>query len=269
MIALAFGGDAQPEAIRATALSAVNVQDFDAALLPRTREGQPIVMLQQVWRYGATAGGWNSRSRRDARGARDEPAGGVARRRSDADGCRSARGDHARGTFQAELHPARRLEVESLSGAALSQWTEAQEGSQRIVTLHFNGRTIGEQAFNLSLAGPRTRRRTRGRFPRLVVREATRQTGDVLVVPGKGIRLRAVDREKVTQLDPRTVGGQQPGHSRFACCRKTGCSARNRNARGLGDVQVAAGGDAARRTDAHPHRAALPCGERRGEARRR
>ncbi|MEO5957975.1 MAG: hypothetical protein ABIR80_02575, partial [Opitutaceae bacterium] len=56
MIALAFGGDAQPEGIRAAELSAVNVQDFDAGLLPRNREGQPLAAVQQVWRYGATGG---------------------------------------------------------------------------------------------------------------------------------------------------------------------------------------------------------------------
>jgi len=34
-------------------------------------------------------------------------------------------------------------------------------------------------------------------------------------VPGKGLRLRAVDREKVTQVDPRSVGGLQPGTLAF------------------------------------------------------
>ena len=107
------------------------------------------------------------------------------------------------------------LEVESLSGAALAQWTEAQEGPQRIVTLHLNGRTMGEHSFNLTLAGAAPRVQDAWAFPRLVVREATRQTAEVIVVPGKGIRLRAVDREKVTQLDPRIVGGMQPGTLAF------------------------------------------------------
>ena len=56
MMALAFGGEAQPESIRATELSVVNLQDFDPALLPRTRDGQMLATLQQVWRYGAAGG---------------------------------------------------------------------------------------------------------------------------------------------------------------------------------------------------------------------
>jgi hypothetical protein len=107
------------------------------------------------------------------------------------------------------------LEVEAASGEALSQWTEAQEGAQRIVTLHLNGRTIGEHAFNLTFAGAAPRAQDAWSFPRLVVREATRQTGEAIIVPGKGIRLRPVTREKVTQLDPRTVGALQPGTLAF------------------------------------------------------
>jgi len=36
LIALGFGGDAQPESVRATDLTVVNAQDFDASLLPRS-----------------------------------------------------------------------------------------------------------------------------------------------------------------------------------------------------------------------------------------
>src|SRR6185436_14700353 len=107
------------------------------------------------------------------------------------------------------------LEVEALTGPALSHWTEAQEAAQRVITLHLNGRTIGDQVFNLTLAGAAPRAQDAWPFPRLLLREATRQTAEALIVPGKGLRLRAVDREKVTQLDPRTVGAQQPGTLAF------------------------------------------------------
>src|SRR5213075_132057 len=74
---------------------------------------------------------------------------------------------------------------------------------------------IGEQVFNLTLAGTAPRTQDAWPFPRLLLREATRQTAEALIVPGKGLRLRAVDREKVTQLDPRTIGAQQPGTLAF------------------------------------------------------
>jgi hypothetical protein len=215
-IALAFGGDAQPEAIRATALSPVNVQDFDGTLVPRSREGQPLATVQQVWRYGGTTG------RVELKVAAVSPEVRVTSRQVlSIDDDRLLLSADLRiaitrvGLFKVSFALPEGLEIESLSGAALAQWTEAQEGAQRIVTLHFNGRTLGEQVFNLSLTGAAPGAQASWAFPRLMLREATRQIAEVLIVPGKGIRLRAVEREKVTQLDPRTVGGMQPGTLAF------------------------------------------------------
>ncbi len=36
------------------------------------------------------------------------------------------------------------LEVEALTGAALSQWTEDDEAGSRVITMHLTGRTIGD-----------------------------------------------------------------------------------------------------------------------------
>lgn len=216
LLALAFGGDAQPESIRATDLSAVNAQDFDAALLPRTREGQPLAAVQQVWRYGPTDG------RVELKIAPVAPEVRVSSRQVlSLDDDRMVMAVDLRvaitrvGLFKLSFPLPDGLEVEALSGPALSHWTDTSEGPQRIVTLHLNGRTLGEQTFNLSLAGAAPRAQAAWPFPRLLVREATRQTADALVVPGKGLRLRAVDREKVTQLDPRSLGGQQLGSLAF------------------------------------------------------
>jgi hypothetical protein len=216
MLAIAFGGDAQPEGVRPTGLAAINVQDFDASLLPHTREGQPLAAVQQVWRYGQSGG------RVELKIAAVAPEVRVASRQVfslDDDRLVMAADLHVTitrvGLFKLSFVLPEGIEVEALSGAALSHWTEAQEGAQRIVTLHLNGRTIGEQAFTLTLAGAAPHAQDAWPVPRLLVREATRQTGEVLLVPGKGLRLRAVDREKVTQLDPRSVGGLQPGTLAF------------------------------------------------------
>ena len=52
-------------------------------------------------------------------------------------------------------------------------------------------------------------------MPRLSAARSDAADRRVLLVPGKGIRLRASDRENVTQLDPRSVGGLQPGTLAF------------------------------------------------------
>lgn len=216
MIALAFGGDAQPEGVRTTELSTVNLQDFDTSLLPRGRDHQPLAALQNVWRYGQTGG------RVDLKIAPVAPEVRVASRQVlslDDDRMVMAVDLNVAitrvGLFKLSFVLPEGLEVEALSGPALSHWTEGQEGKQRIITLHLNGRTLGDQAFALTLAGAAPHAQDAWLVPRVNVREATRQTGEALIVPGKGLRLRAVDREKVTQLDPRSVGGMQPGTLAF------------------------------------------------------
>ncbi|MEO6995163.1 MAG: hypothetical protein ABI273_16275 [Lacunisphaera sp.] len=215
-VALAFGGDAQPEGIKATGLSPINPQDFDASLIPTARDGRALATVQQVWRYGQGGG------HVDLKITAVAPEVRVSGRQVlslDDDRLVMAVDLNVAitrvGLFKLSFALPEGLEVEALSGAALSQWTEAREGNARIVTMHLNGRTIGEQTFALSLAGAAPHAQAAWPVPRVVIREATRQTGEVLIVPGRGLRLRPVDRERVTQVDPRSIGGLQPGTLAF------------------------------------------------------
>ena len=55
-LAIAFGGDAQPEGVRATELSSINIQDFDTTLVPTAKDGRALATVQQAWRFGQTGG---------------------------------------------------------------------------------------------------------------------------------------------------------------------------------------------------------------------
>ncbi len=216
MIALAFGPDAQPEGIRATGLSAVTTQDFDASVLPRNRNALAAATVQQVWRYGQAPGKVELKIAPVAAEVR------VATRHViSLDDDRLVMSADLTvsitrvGLFKLSFALPEGLELEAATGAALSQWTESQEGSQRIVTLHLNGRTMGDQTFALTLAGSAPKAQASWAVPRVSLREGTRQTGEVMIVPGKGLRLRAAERENVTQLDPRAMGGLQPGTLAF------------------------------------------------------
>lgn len=216
MLAIGFGGDSQPESVRPGSLSSVNVEDFDGGLVPRGRDSQPVAVVQQVWRYGREGG------RVDLKVAPVAPEVRVTGRHLltlDDDRLVAAVDLTVAitrvGLFKLSFPLPVGLEVEALSGPALNHWTEATENGQRIITLHLNGRTLGEQHFNLTLAGAAPRAQDAWPVPHFQVREATRQTGELLLVPGKGIRLRAVDRQNATQLDPRSVGGLQPGTLAF------------------------------------------------------
>ncbi len=214
MIALAFGSDAQPENVRG--LSPVNLEDFDAGLIPKSKDGQPLALLQQAFRYGREGGSVSLKV------AAVAPEVRVVSKQV------LSFGDDRlvlavdlnvaitrAGLFKLSFLLPDGLEVEALSGAALSQWTEAAEDGKRIITLQLNGRTIGDQTFALTLVGSAPSAQESWPVPRLLLREATRQTGELLLVPEKGIRLRAVNRESVSQVDSRTVGETRAGTLAF------------------------------------------------------
>ncbi len=114
------------------------------------------------------------------------------------------------GVFKLSFPLPEPLEVESLTGPALSHWTELREANQRIITMHLRGKTEGRQTFALTLAGPGLTEQTLT-APRVTLREASKQTGQLIVTPELGIRLHARTRQGVTELDPKQLNIKQPG----------------------------------------------------------
>ncbi|MCA9130819.1 MAG: hypothetical protein KDB22_27230, partial [Planctomycetales bacterium] len=117
--------------------------------------------------------------------------------------------------FQLSFELPAGLEVESLSGPALHHWAELSEADARIIVLHLNGKTIGTQSFSLALSGPSNAAVGDWQIPRFEIREADRQSGELVVHPATGIRLRTVSRQNVSESDPRTMGGQVQGALAF------------------------------------------------------
>jgi hypothetical protein len=103
------------------------------------------------------------------------------------------------------------LDVDAISGGALSHWTELKSDAGRVITLHLTGKTEGPQQFIISLAGPGVKAASGWSVPKLVFREASKQSGTLLLVPEQGMRLQVVAREGVTQLDPQKSGVRQKG----------------------------------------------------------
>jgi hypothetical protein len=86
--------------------------------------------------------------------------------------------------------------------------------------MHLNGKTLGQQQFALSLAGMSPKATPEAApegwtVPKLMLREAKRQTGELVVKPTPGIRLRTLSRMGVSEVDPRSVGGQGEGALAF------------------------------------------------------
>jgi hypothetical protein len=212
-LALAFGNDAQPEALKPAGLSPAALEDFDANLIPKDTDGQPIATLQQVYRYSGDGG------------SVELTVAPVAPEVRVTTGQTLSLGDDRMvlavdlsveitraGIFSLSFALPEGLEVEALSGAALSQWTEGEEAGKRIITMHLTGDTIGAQTFSLTLAGAAPHAQPEWAVPQVRIREATRQSGQMLLVPEQGIGLRAVaaENENVSQIDPQEAGETRP-----------------------------------------------------------
>lgn len=214
MIGLAFGSDAQPENVRG--LSPVNLEDFDAGLIPTNKEGQALALLQQAFRYGREGGTITLRVAAVAPEVR-----AVSKQVLSFGDDRIVLAVDLNvaitraGLFKLSFPLPDGLEIEAISGSALSQWTEATEDGKRIITLQLNGRTMGDQTFSLTLVGAAPAAQESWPVPHLSLREAPRQTGELFLVPEKGIRLRATKREGVSQVDARSGGESKPGTLAF------------------------------------------------------
>lgn len=206
MLGLAFGSEVQPEGVKLDGLSRVNPEDFDSRLLPVNEKGAPEAILQHAFRYGkgdaeATlkvsavspelrAEIWQLVSLGDDRLTVVSDLG-VTITRS--------------GVFRLELDVPKDLEIESATGDGLSHWTERDDNGKRVVTLHLSGKTMGQRNFSLTLTGRPTGAQEKWMVPQVSLRDASRETGVLTVVPERGLRVRAVDRKNVSQIDPRTL----------------------------------------------------------------
>jgi hypothetical protein len=203
LAALAFGPDAQPENAAATGMSEVNPGDFDASLLPEQR-----ILLHRVYRYGAEKGAFTARINAVAPEvrvtSRQVLSFGEERIVLSVElGVEITRA----GLFQLGFGLPDGFEVESLSGSALRDWAETGEDGAREVVLHLNGRTLGAQTFSMTLAATTPTGEENWKVANITLKEASRQSGELVVRPAEGIRLRTAERTNLSEVDPRELGG--------------------------------------------------------------
>ena len=207
LVAVAFDGDAQPEKIAAEQLSLVNIGDFDAKLL-----GELPASIYRVYRYGAEGGSLNLNV------APVSPEVRVVTNQVLSLGDErvllainlSAEITRA-GLFKLTFPLPEGFEVESLSGPSLHHWSEVEVDGLRKVIMHLNGKTLGSQNFSLSLTANTPSTESDWELPRFSLEEAVRQTGELVVQPATGIRLRTATRQNISEVDPRSMGSATPG----------------------------------------------------------
>jgi hypothetical protein len=211
-VGVATGGEVQLDDVDAGPLAAINLEDFPAAALEPLSAQVPGLAVRRAFRYS------NPDAVLRLKTSPVEPEVRVESQQTLSLGedrvllAVALEVEITRaGVFKLSFPLPATMEVESLSGGALSHWTELKTPDARVVTLHLRGRTLGRQQFNLTLAGPGARAARGWAVPQLTLREAAKQRGQLLVVPEQGLRLQVTDREGVVQFDPAQLGARQKG----------------------------------------------------------
>ncbi|MGI9242114.1 MAG: hypothetical protein ACR2RV_15050, partial [Verrucomicrobiales bacterium] len=215
-LGVAFGSDAQLEKSNADGLSKVNQDDFDHSLLRRTKDTPPLGTLNQAYRYGAELGTLNLTVAPVAPDVRAFTKTTLSLGEERLVIAVDLTVNITRsGIFKLSFPIPEGLDIEAASGDSLASHTESRQDGARIATLHLKGRTLGQQSFAITLAGAAPEAQEEWAVPRFTIREAPRQTGQLLVVPEQGIRTQAVSRDHVSQLDARKLSQNRPGTLAF------------------------------------------------------
>ncbi|MFU8894675.1 MAG: hypothetical protein ACNA8L_13725, partial [Luteolibacter sp.] len=220
-LAIAFGSDTQPENVTPAGLSRINPEDPGPDLLPRDAKEEPIATVREAFRFGQADASLALRVAPVAPEIRSEiwqlVSLGEDRLLISTDvGVEITRA----GLFRIELEIPASLEIESVTGPALGHWAERTgENNRRILTLHLSGRTIGQQNFAITLAGPAPAATGDGApwsVPRVTVIDTARETGVITVVPERGLQTRVANRRNLSQIDPRELAGATHASARAA-----------------------------------------------------
>jgi hypothetical protein len=211
-VGIATGNEVQLDTATADALSAINLEDFPTNALQPLREHIAGLTLRRAFRYA------DAKATVALRASPVEPGVRVETQETLSLGedrtvlaANFGLAVTRAGIFRISFVLPGGMDVESISGAALSHWTELRAAEGRVITLQLKSKTEGEQQFNVTLAGPGIKATTNYSVPRLVFREASKQRGQLVVVPEQGMRLQVAARGDVTQLDPQKAGIREKG----------------------------------------------------------
>jgi hypothetical protein len=212
MVGIAIGNEVQLDSVNAAAFSPINLEDFSGDVMPALQTQIPNLTLRRAFRYAdatAVASVKASPVEPDVRvETQDTLSLGEDRTVLAVDATVNIT---RAGIFRLSFLMPAGFDVESITGSAVSHWTEAKTDGNRVITLHFPGKTEGRQQFNISLAGPGVKATNAWAVPQVALREADKQLGTLLIVPEQGMRLQVASRDGVTELDPQKAGIAQKG----------------------------------------------------------
>jgi hypothetical protein len=212
LLGIATGNEVQLDAVSADGFSPINLEDFPGNLAPALQAQIPGLTVRRAFRYGDGKVAVSLKVSAVEPDVRVETQDTVSLGEDRTVLASKAAVDITRaGIFRLSFVTPPGYDVESISGTALSHWTESRTEEGRVITLNLAGKTQGQQQFEISLVGPGVKATNHWTVPQLALREAGKQRGTLLLVPEQGMRLQPAARNGLTQLDPQKSGIRQKG----------------------------------------------------------
>ncbi len=212
LLGVATGGEVQLDSVTAEMLSPINLEDFPSTVGQYLQAQIPGLTVHRAFRYS------DAKATALLKASAVEPDVRVETQATLSLGedrivlAANATVDITKaGIFRLSFVLPAGMDVESVSGAALSHWTESKTDAGHVITLNLRGKTEGRQQFAVSLTGPGVKATNGWTVPQFVLREASKQNGSLLIVPEQGMRVQVAAHEGATQLDPQRSGIKQPG----------------------------------------------------------
>jgi hypothetical protein len=212
LLGIATGNEVQLDKVAANNFSPINLEDFPGNLAAALQNEIPGLTVRRAFRYSEVNAVVSLKASAVEPDVRVETQNTLSLGEDRTVLAVDAAVDITRaGIFRLSFVLPAGMDVESVSGAALSHWTESKGDAGSVITLHLRGKTEGQQQFALSLSGPGVKATNGWTVPQLVLREASKQRGTLVIAPEQGMRLSVASRDGVTQLDPQKSGIQQKG----------------------------------------------------------
>ena len=214
---IATSDEVQLDAVNAPAFSPINLEDFPAYAVAAFRGQIPGLTLRRAYHYSDAAATLSLKASAVEPDVRVETRDTLSLSEDHTTLADSFTVDiTSAGIFALSFLMPAGFDVDSISGAALSQWTESKSGAGRVITMHLTGKTLGRQEFAITLAGPGVKTARGWKVPQVAVREANKQHGTLLIAPEQGMGLQASAHEGYTQLDPQKFGIRPKGVLAFS-----------------------------------------------------
>ncbi|MEE2947718.1 MAG: hypothetical protein VX392_05325 [Verrucomicrobiota bacterium] len=209
---LGTSSEVQLDSASVDGLAPINLEDFPAAMTQSLQGEFFGLTLRRAYRYSGRAAGLTlnvSAVQADIRVTSNQRLS-LGEDRSVLLVNLAARITRA-GVFKLSFTLPTGLEIESITGNSLSHWTDIKEDDGTVVTLHLKGKTEGNTQFQVNLAGAGLEKTESWKVPRVAIREATKENGQLFIIPEQGIRVYMKDRAGVSQLDPKQAGVRDRG----------------------------------------------------------